>query len=71
MTKRIEVARAPALLEEYCQRFDPLLGKSNQRQGFWQYLEGQPDSAEHAQCVAFHQPRYMVLLCASLRTCLA
>jgi hypothetical protein len=27
-------------LEEYCQHFDPLLGKSNQREGFRQYLEG-------------------------------
>jgi hypothetical protein len=40
MTKRIEVARAPAPLEAYCQHFDPLLGKSNQREGFRQYLEG-------------------------------
>lgn len=40
MTKRIEVARAPAPLEEYCQHFDPLMGKSNQREGFRQYLEG-------------------------------
>lgn len=40
MTKRIEVARAPAPLEEYCQHFDALLGKSNQREGFRQYLEG-------------------------------
>ncbi|HET8844842.1 MAG TPA: IS701 family transposase [Ktedonobacteraceae bacterium] len=40
MTKRIEVARAPAPLEEYCQHFDLLLSKSNQREGFRQYLEG-------------------------------
>jgi SRSO17 transposase len=40
MTKRIEVARAPAPLEEYCQHFDPLLSKSNQREGFRQYREG-------------------------------
>src|SRR5713101_993089 len=40
MTKRIEVARAPAPLEEYVRQFDPLFGKSNQREGFRQYLEG-------------------------------
>jgi hypothetical protein len=40
MTKRIEVARAPAPLEEYIKHFDPLFGKSNQREGFRQYLEG-------------------------------
>jgi SRSO17 transposase len=40
MTKRIAVASAPAPLEEYCQHFDPFLGKSNQREGFRQYLEG-------------------------------
>jgi SRSO17 transposase len=40
MTKRIEVAQAPAPLEEYCQHFDPLMGKSNQREGLRQYLEG-------------------------------
>jgi SRSO17 transposase len=40
MTKRIEVQRAPAPLEEYVKHFDPLLGKSNQREGFRQYLEG-------------------------------
>ena len=40
MTKRIEVARAPAPLEEYVKQFDPLFGKSNQREGFRQYLEG-------------------------------
>src|SRR5260221_14445429 len=40
MTKRIEVARAPAPLEEYIQHFDPVFGKSNQREGFRQYLEG-------------------------------
>src|SRR2546428_12095580 len=39
MTKRIEVARAPAPLEEYIQHFDPWFGKSNQREGFRQYLE--------------------------------
>jgi SRSO17 transposase len=40
MTKRLEVAPAPAPLEEYIQHFDPLFGKSNQREGFRQYLEG-------------------------------
>src|SRR6266700_7972791 len=40
MTKRIEVTRAPAPLEEYIQHFDPVFGKSNQREGFRQYLEG-------------------------------
>src|SRR6266571_4540515 len=40
MTKRLEVARAPAPLEEYVKHFDPLFGKSNQRDGFRRYLEG-------------------------------
>jgi len=40
MTKRIEVARAPVPLEEYAKHFDPLFGKSNQREGFRCYLEG-------------------------------
>jgi SRSO17 transposase len=40
MTKRIEVARAPAPLEEYVKHFDPLFGKSNQREGFRGYVEG-------------------------------
>jgi hypothetical protein len=40
MTKRIEVARAPAPLEEYSKHSDRLFGKTNQREGFWQYLEG-------------------------------
>src|ERR1051326_5048295 len=40
MTKRISIAAAPAPLEEYAQPFDPFLGKSNQREGFRQYLEG-------------------------------
>ena len=40
MTKRIEVARAPAPLEEYARQFDPLFGKSNQREGFRRYVEG-------------------------------
>ncbi len=40
MTKRIDVARAPVPLEEYIKHFDLLFGKSNQREGFRQYLEG-------------------------------
>lgn len=40
MTKRIEVERAPAPLEEYAQHFDTLFGKSNQREGFRRYVEG-------------------------------
>src|SRR5947208_9825207 len=40
MTKRIEVAEAPAPLEEYVKHFDALLGKSNQRDGFRRYVEG-------------------------------
>lgn len=40
MTKRIEVARAPAPLEEYVKHFDAVFGKSNQRDGFRQYVEG-------------------------------
>jgi SRSO17 transposase len=40
MTKRIEVAKAPAPLEEYVKHFDPLFGKSNQRDGFRRYIEG-------------------------------
>ncbi len=40
MTKRIEIARAPAPLESYAKHFDPLFGKSNQREGFRHYLEG-------------------------------
>ena len=40
MTKRIEVAQAPAPLEVYAQHFDPILSKSNQREGFRHYLEG-------------------------------
>ncbi len=40
MTKRIEVERAPAPLEEYAKHFDPLFGKSNQREGFRRYVEG-------------------------------
>jgi SRSO17 transposase len=40
MTKRIEVAKAPVPLEEYVRQFDPLFGKSNQREGFRRYVEG-------------------------------
>jgi hypothetical protein len=40
MTKRIEVTQAPAPLETYAKHFDSLFGKSNQREGFRQYLEG-------------------------------
>jgi DDE superfamily endonuclease len=40
MTKRLEVERAPAPLEEYAQHFDGLFGKSNQREGFRRYVEG-------------------------------
>jgi len=40
MTNRIEVAQAPAPLEEYAKHFDPVLSKSNQREGFRHYLEG-------------------------------
>jgi hypothetical protein len=40
MTKRIEVAQAPAPLEAYARHFDPVFSKSNQREGFRHYLEG-------------------------------
>jgi len=40
MTKRIEVAPAPAPLEAYVKHFDPAFGKSNQREGFRRYVEG-------------------------------
>lgn len=40
MTKRIEVAKSPAPLEEYLRQFDPLFGKRNQREGFRRYVEG-------------------------------
>ncbi len=40
MTKRIEVAPAPVPLEAYAKHYDPLFGKSNQREGFRRYLEG-------------------------------
>jgi SRSO17 transposase len=40
MTKRLEVEKAPAPLEEYAKHFDGLFGKSNQREGFRRYVEG-------------------------------
>jgi SRSO17 transposase len=40
MTKRISITPAPGPLEAYAKHFDDLLGKSNQREGFRQYLEG-------------------------------
>jgi hypothetical protein len=40
MTNRLEIAQAPAPLEAYAKHFDPLFGKSNQREGFRHYLEG-------------------------------
>src|SRR6266849_6586979 len=40
MTERLEVAPAPAPLEEYAKHFDGLFGKSNQREGFRRYVEG-------------------------------
>ncbi len=40
MTKRKEVTPAPEPLEAYAKQFDPLLGKSNQRDGFRRYVEG-------------------------------
>jgi SRSO17 transposase len=40
MTKRREIAKAPAPLEEYCEHFDLIFGRSNQRESFRQYLEG-------------------------------
>ena len=40
MTKRIEVAQAPAPLEAYAKHFDPVFSRSNQREGFRHYLEG-------------------------------
>ncbi len=38
VTKRIEVAQAPAPLEAYAEHFDPVFSKSNQREGFRHYL---------------------------------
>ena len=40
MTKRIDITPAPEPLEAYVKHFDELFGKSNQREGFRQYLEG-------------------------------
>ena len=40
MTKRLAVAPAPEPLEAYAQHFDPVFGKSNQREEFRRYLEG-------------------------------
>ena len=40
MTKRRAIPTAPEPLETYAQHFDELFGKSNQREGFRQYLEG-------------------------------
>ena len=40
MTPRRPVTPAPDLLETYCQQFDALFSKCNQREGFRRYLEG-------------------------------
>ncbi len=40
MTKRQAIPMAPEPLETYARHFDDLFGKSNQREGFRQYLEG-------------------------------
>src|SRR5438270_1150759 len=40
MTKRIAIAPAPEPLEAYTQHFDPLFGKSNQREEFRRYRKG-------------------------------
>jgi hypothetical protein len=40
MTKRQAIPAAPEPLEAYAKHFDELFGKSNQREGFRQYLEG-------------------------------
>lgn len=40
MTKRRAIPTAPEPLETYARHFDDLFGKSNQREGFRQYLEG-------------------------------
>src|SRR5260221_10691323 len=48
MTKRLEVAPAPAPLEEYTKHFDGLFGKRNQREVFRRYVEGwQLPSEQH------------------------
>src|SRR5215469_10929314 len=40
MTKRRDITPAPEPLEAYAKHFDELFSKSNQREGFRQYLEG-------------------------------
>ncbi|HEX4207118.1 MAG TPA: transposase [Ktedonobacteraceae bacterium] len=40
MTKRRAIPTAPEPLETYARHFDDRFGKSNQREGFRQYLEG-------------------------------
>jgi hypothetical protein len=40
MTKRKEVTPAPDPLEAYAKHFDPLLSRSNQREGFRRSVEG-------------------------------
>lgn len=40
MTKRKEVTPAPDPLEAYVKHFDPMLSRSNQREGFRRYVEG-------------------------------
>ncbi len=40
MTKRLPASAAPVPLEDYCQQFDSLFGKLNQRESFRRYLEG-------------------------------
>jgi SRSO17 transposase len=40
MTQLLPAPTAPGPLETYCQQFDPLFGKRNQRDEFRRYLEG-------------------------------
>src|SRR5262245_49882982 len=40
MSKRQEATPVPGLLEDYCQGFDGLFSKVNQREGFRQYMVG-------------------------------
>src|SRR5260370_37364870 len=40
MAERLEVAPAPAPVEEDAKHFDGLFGKSKQREGFRRYVEG-------------------------------
>lgn len=71
MTKRIEVAAAPGPLEDYARCFDPIFGKSNQREGFRRYLEGLLLPSERNKTltglvnteplVGAHQPRAQAL----------